>query len=184
MRFSLLWRKKMKKSDREKLKKMTLSEFKQKYPKLVENIRSQERAKLYGKIQERKQRIKELKELKRQTSAKEEKEIKELNERYNTLLARKAELILKEQDYEHKALIKKKLKNMSGSLKEILIPLLFGCSSAEDMDKKIEEVTKLYEATHPSESIGQSERKDDWPKVMTEEEKKADLDQKFKKAFE
>lgn len=177
----------MKKADREKLKKMTLTEFKQKYPKLVENIRNQEREKLYDTMEKMKQRKKELEE--KIKKKKEEKqrlfgaEIKELNETYNTLLAKKAELILKEQDYQHKALIKKKLKIMPSSLVAILEPALSLLSSSEAMDKEIEKTLKLYRATHLSEPIGGVMEKKELTAKEIEEKKQLQISKDFDEAF-
>ncbi len=181
----------MKKGDRGKLKKMTLTEFKHDHPELVENIRRQAREEIHTEMDEMKQEIKEnnekikaKKEEKERLTAAEEKEIKELNETYNNLLARKAELILNEQKWEQSELIKKKLKNMPNFLVAILEPALSLCSSQEAMDSIIEEALSIYQATHPGGKIGIVEKKNDWPERMTEEMKQGILDKEFKEAFE
>lgn len=168
--------------DPEKLKKMTLAEFKQKYPKLVENIRNQERAKLYGQIQEKKQGVKELQGQIKQKKQQLERKKEGLQEEYNTLLAQKAKLILNEQAWQQKKFLKKKLKELPHSLQEGLAPELIGLSESM-VNAKIEQVLKLYQATHPAEPIGQSERKD-WPEKIDEAARKADLDRQFKEAME
>lgn len=191
MKFTMPWgRKRMKKEELEKLKKMTLVEFKQKYPRLVESIRAGERAKLYGTMEKAKLRIKEIKEeIKKKKEARQELteslkiKKKGLEKEKEVLEARHSELLLAQQARERADLIKKKLKNMPSSLQAILEPVLSGCSSSEDMDKEINQAIKLYQATHPGEPQAGIIEKKEWTQKEIEAEKERKISEAFDEAF-
>ncbi len=155
MRFIADWYRRM------KMKRLTLGQLKQKNPSLVEAVRREAREEIHAEIRRGKEETRRLKEKERQLKEQLNQRRNELAEEYRTLKAQKDRLILKAQLYDQKQLTKKKLKNMPSSLKVILEPLLFSCSSAEAMDKEIEKALNLYWVTHPTQvTVGLAEKKE------------------------
>lgn len=87
-------------------------------------------------------------------------------------------LYLEEQQY----ILKKKLNLFSPEVRGVLLDAVTGLSTLEAAGQ-IDIMIDIYHKTHPAEKIGQSEKKNDWPKKIDEAARQAQLNREFDEAF-
>ncbi len=102
MKFSMPWRRKV------NLKTLTLKQLKSRYPEVVEAICAEERVKLQKRIDQEQDNLREAQEgLKRIEKEASQQLTEAEKEQIFRLKAEKSRLVLQEQAWEHKELIKK-----------------------------------------------------------------------------